>query len=76
MPPLPAWVLPPLSWLAALLRESCQEAAWPTLPPGRILSTAPPASSAAAAPRLAAAACPSPRVIGAGHGGQLLLRAI
>jgi hypothetical protein len=28
MPPLPAWVLLPLSWLAALLRESCQEAAW------------------------------------------------
>jgi hypothetical protein len=25
MPPLPAWVLPPLSWLAALLRESCQD---------------------------------------------------
>lgn len=27
MPPL-AWALLPLSWLAALLRESCQEAAW------------------------------------------------
>ena len=23
MPPLPAWVLPPLSWLAALLSSSC-----------------------------------------------------
>jgi hypothetical protein len=54
MPPLPAWVLPPLSWLAALLRESHLPSPGPTLPPGRILSTAPPASSAAAAPRLAA----------------------
>ncbi|GKP90302.1 hypothetical protein NUKP71_20780 [Klebsiella quasipneumoniae] len=28
IPPPLAWVVLPLSWLAALLRESCQEAAW------------------------------------------------